>query len=275
MKGVDEPDISRTPPRRGTAGLTPLNVQRQIVHRLATGRFTFAHNPRGAMTPIELLTLGLLVFAGVQVAVHVWTAVAGKRERRADLEDLQDRAFQYAWAEHFRLASLADVMRRSDLIEMALLDLIRPEDVQPADSVHLMEALAISGSESGVLAGFLAGATVDVQRSLGILIRSTQSFAKQAPAGMPDAERVKWVRQHYGKDLRPWEDSTRRLVEELANLAWDAIEHSPRSKVDRTFDFSESLTSEFSKAAVKSLADRMSNPAAASTKGSRAAFNKR
>ena len=209
------------------------------------------------MTPIEWLTLGLVVFAAVQVAVQLRSEVVRKKELKADKEEALDQAFHYAWAEHFRLSSLADVMRRSDLIEMALLGLLRPEDVRPADTVQFLKALAQSGREAGVLGGFFLGASVDVERSVGLLVRSVQAFAKEAPTGLTDAGRVKWIRTKYGKHLEPWEKSTRTLVEDLANVAWDAIQHSPRTRVYRELRFSDALTSKMSEAAVKALARQM------------------
>lgn len=97
-----------------------------------------------------------------------------------------------------------------------------------------------------------------VQRSLGILVKSVQAFAREAPPGMSDAEKVAWIRSTYGSDLEPWEHSTRHLVEELANLAWDAIRHSPCAEVERELNFSDNLTSILSRAAVKSIVERTS-----------------
>lgn len=208
------------------------------------------------MSPIELLTLGLVLFAAAQVIVQVRTERLRQTERTADLDEALDQAFQYAWAEHFRFESLADVLQRSDLIELATLDLLRPEDVRLTDPVHLLRSLSMSGREAGVLGGILLGASVDVQRTVGIFVGSVKAFARSAPASMTEAEKVQWIRTEHGEDLEPWEKATRDLVKEIALLMWDAVKHSPRAAINRELHFSDDLSSRMAQAAVRSIVSR-------------------
>src|SRR5689334_12607970 len=99
--------------------------------------------------PMEWLTVGLLVFAGAQVWIQYRSERQQALERARDQEEATDRAFQYVWAEHFRLDNLADHLDRRDLIEMALLGVLKPEDVVPPDGSKLVEYMSSLSREAG------------------------------------------------------------------------------------------------------------------------------
>jgi hypothetical protein len=206
--------------------------------------------------PVEWLTLGLVVFAAVQVWLQFRTEQVRVRERRQDLDEELDRAFHYAWAEHFRFESLADGFERFDLIELALLDVLRPGDVLPKDTVEFVGALAQSSREAGVLAGIAVGACQDVERLVAIFVRSVQAFAKEAPAGLKEAEKPAWLRSTYGAELEPWESSIRKLIKQVSLLMWDAAKHNPRARVEHTLDFSDDFDSDLARSTVGTLVER-------------------
>lgn len=210
------------------------------------------------MQPIDWLTVGLLLFAGAQVWVQARTEYQRRRERQLDADEGVDRAFQYVWAEHFRLEGLADELERRDLIELALLGVLRSEDALARDWSSLTEAMACLGREAGFLGGMASGLSHDVGRSIAILVSSVQSFASTLPEGLPPAQRVVALRQRYGEDLAPWEDAVRNGVRELAKLVWDAANQYPRAAVARRLKFSDDLSSEFARAAVRGLQKRAS-----------------
>jgi hypothetical protein len=208
------------------------------------------------LDPMEWLTIGLVMFAGAQLWLQERAERARIRERSADNNEAADRAFHYAWAEHFRLVGLARYLEQSDLIEMAYLGVLQSSDVLPRDWTRLTEALAGLSREAGFLGGVAVALCYDVQRAVSILTNSVQALAREAPAGMREAEKVRWLREQFGPDLEPWEVSVRKQVSELASLMWDAAKHNPRIAVERQLEFSDDLSSDFAKAAVRRIAKR-------------------
>lgn len=201
-----------------------------------------------------LLTFGLLVFAGAQVWVQVRSEEQRKRERTADRDAAIDRAFQLVWAEHLRLDGVSKHLAEADLIEMAILGVLRPGDVLPRDWGKVMEALLTLSPEAGYLGGIAVTTGFDLERTIAIYVRSVEAFAKEAPPGVPKADRVTWLRQWRGEALGPWEKSVRKAADDLAELFLDAAGHNPRMKVRRRLEFSDTLESDIAKAAVAALA---------------------
>ena len=205
---------------------------------------------------MEWLTIGLLLFAGVQVFVQHRAERTRQADRAADREERLERAFQYAWAEHFRLESLADAFERFDLIELALLDVLQPSTVLPNSSVEFMHALTESGREAGVLGGVALGVFTDVERTVGIFVNSVKAFAREIPAGTPENEKPQWIRDHYGEDLKPWEKSIREFTKQVSLLMWDAVSHNPKANEERSLEFADDFASDFAKSATAALVGR-------------------
>ena len=170
------------------------------------------------MEPVEWLTVGLLIFAGVQSIVQIRTERTRRDERIADREERLERSFQYAWAEHFRFESLANAFDRFDLVELALLDVLRPTTVVPHDAGKFIEALTEAGREAGVLGGVTFGVLTDLERTVGIFVNSVKAFSREIPPGMQENAKPRWVRDNYGLDLDPWEKSIRELTRQVALL---------------------------------------------------------
>jgi len=205
---------------------------------------------------MDWLTVGLLLFAGAQVWIQYRSERQRVIERDHDHGEAVDRAFQYVWAEHFRLDTLADNLNRRDLIEMAVLGVLKPDDVLPPDGSKLIEYVSSLGREAGWLGGVANGLRHEIERSIAILVSSIGGFMESVPKELGAAQRVQYLRQHYGADLEPWEAAVRKGVRELANLLWDAAKHNPRAALPRELSFSDDLSSEFARAAVKGLAKR-------------------
>lgn len=215
-----------------------------------------------AIEPMEWLTIGLVVFAGIQLWVQAGTERSRRHERDTARDEAIDRAFQFAWAEHFRVDGLADRLKRGDLIEMAYLDILNPTDVLPSDNGRYIEALSTMGREAGFLGGVTVSLSFEVQHSIALLNQSVKAFARQAPAKLSEPEKVKWLRDNFGADVAPWETAIRKLVPEVASLMWDASIHNSRASLVRSLNFNDNLTSEFGKTAVKSLLNRAVGPQA-------------
>jgi len=209
---------------------------------------------------ITLLTIGLLVFAGVQVWLQYRSEQRRQSERQADRDEAIDRAFHLVWAEHFRLEGLSDHLSKADLIELALLDVLRANDVLPRDWGKVTESLAALSREAGFLGGVAVTSGHDLERHIAIYIGSVKTFAREAPPELTRAERIQWIRRNRGAALEPWEKSIRREVDQLAKLFWDVAAHNPRIALERRLDFSDHLSSDLAKAAVSAIAKRVLQP---------------
>lgn len=116
--------------------------------------------------PMNVLTFGLLVFAGAQVWVTYKGEAYRRRKRLADDAARQeaeahelDLAYQTLWAEHFRLDALADYWDAADLVQMSLSGVLRSEDVLPRDWTTQTRMLGRLGIE----AGYLGGVAINVE----------------------------------------------------------------------------------------------------------------
>ena len=121
---------------------------------------------------MSTLTVGLLIFAGAQV----WVQYRAERQRQIELKATRDenldRAFQLVWSEHFRLEALANHFRRADLIELAILGVLRPADVLPRDWGLVSQALGALSLEAGYLGSVAVTTGYDIARQIGIFVGS-------------------------------------------------------------------------------------------------------
>ena len=214
------------------------------------------------MDDTSILTIGLLLFAAAQVWVQYRNEETRTAERQFAANEAMDRAFHIAWAEHFRLEGLAGHLGRADLIELAVLGVLKPEDVLPRDWGKITEALSSLSREAGYLGGVAITMAFDIERQIGIFVSSVLAFAAAAP-DKTEMGRVLWVRKHHQSDLESWETSIRASVDQLSRLYWDAASHNARVTIERQLEFSENLSSDFAKAAVGALVKRskaLANP---------------
>ncbi len=207
------------------------------------------------MDAMTWLTMGLLIFAGVQVWVQVRSEIQRRRERESEHVAAIDHAFQLVWAEHFRLDALAEFLGKADLIEYALLGVLRPSDVLPRNWVKITEALATLSTEAAYLGGVALTVGYDLERAIGVYVGSVTAFSQDA-SGMNPGDLVRWMRQFHGPELKPWEESVRNGAKQLALLFLDAAGHNPRMTVQRQLHFSDTMESDFAKDAAKALAKR-------------------
>ena len=213
--------------------------------------------------PMNVLTLGLLVFAGAQVWVTLQGEKSRRHERRQDEKvrlDSQarelDLAYQTLWAEHFRLDALADAWESGDLVQMSLAGVLRPEDVLPRDWATQTTMFGRLGQEAGYLGGVAITQAHDLAREVANLNSSLEDlFAADDERSIGlKAEHVR--KTVGGSRLAMLEARIRRDVRELSLLTWDAVQHSPRGDVVRELRFRDHLTSAIGKSAVAALADR-------------------
>ena len=214
------------------------------------------------MDDVAWLTVGLMIFAGAQVWVQWRSELARRTERRLAEDEATDRAFHFAWAEHFRLDSLAKRLETSDLVELTILGVLKPEDVLPGDAAKLTEALSAMGREAGFLGGVAGTLAHDTARQIAIYTGSVRSFAAELPESSVqlDSARIDWVHRVHDADIAEWAVSIRKSVRELSDLLWDAASHSPRASVERRLVFSDNMTSRVGKDAVAALSARSVKP---------------
>ncbi len=216
--------------------------------------------------PTVLLTTGLVLFAGVQVIVMLRTESRAKVERAKDeaaerrrLEREDDIAYQTCYAEHFRLWSLGKRYRGSDLIELSLAGLLRPEDLLPRDWGLITQMLGRLSAEAGYLGATAMSLAHDGAASVATFNATIKKLADTS--GSVDlTSRLKYVRDTpgsgLGSELAKYEEKIRKSVEETALLLWDAICHSASGKRVRTLDFKDDLASEIGKKLVAELVER-------------------
>jgi hypothetical protein len=176
------------------------------------------------------------------------------RRQRVQAAD-QDQAYLAIWAEHFRLDSLANQWEAVDLLERALLDLLDPKAVLPDDPARLVSSAARLGQEAGFLAATAATFASDTALQIAEFNSSVKSFTAlyAQPLGVTYAE---YLRQFEPVFFAEREPELKHGVRELANLWWDAANHSGAAHLDRTLRFRDDVVSEFGRAAIEALVKR-------------------
>jgi hypothetical protein len=103
----------------------------------------------------------LLYYWGTPLATGVLTFFAGVQiwQVRKESKDRQRAAFASLYAEYLHLSSLSAEWADEDLVELALSDALRPEDMLPRDWGTLIRLLGEVGSATGAL-GAMAYQTV-------------------------------------------------------------------------------------------------------------------
>lgn len=210
----------------------------------------------------EWLTIGLMVFAGVQVYVPHRAEQQRLRERALDELEKQgqrdrdeDMSFQITWSEHLRLDALADDWDKEDLLRLSTLGVLDPEHVLPRDWSVIMTALARLSREAGVLGAVALSLGHDTARNIASLNGLVEGFRVQYPNRGPE-EIQSLVRSNRGGQVDALQKDIKRDTRNLALLLWDAVRHSPRADIARVLDFHDDMTSEIGKAAVAALKER-------------------
>lgn len=209
-----------------------------------------------------LLTIGLLLFAGMQWWVTKRSEAARRRERAAD-EQARDReadraldaAFQLVWAEHFRLDGLADQWDREDLVVLSALGVLSPDDVLPRDWTVVIRAVSQLSVESGFLGGVAMTRAHDMARSIASLNGVVQGIARQYPQHAP-AHIIQVAHSSYRGETDPIVRAIRHGTRDLSLLLWDAARQSPRADLDREMNFRDDMRSESGRVAIGALKAR-------------------
>ena len=203
----------------------------------------------------EWLTVGLVIFAGVQILVPHLAERRRISERKADDDRANDVAFQLVWAEHFRLDQLAEMFECEDLVQLAALDVLNSGEVLPRDWSVVMSGLARLSQESGYLGGVALALGHNTATRIAVLNGLVDSFRKQYPDKSPD-ELVEMVRHNRKKEAEQLQDTIRANTRDLSRLMWDAVRHSPRADVVRNMNFREDMQSKFGQNAARAVAKR-------------------
>lgn len=219
--------------------------------------------PAGILDPMNLLTFGLLVFAGVQVWVTHKAERARLAERAADEQARTeaeakevDLAFQTVWAEHFRLDALAASYAKADLLQMSLTGILRPEDVLPRDWATQTRMLARLGAEAGYLGGVAITLAHDLARDIHEFNQSIADLFDRNDERAIGLKVASIRTTGRGSRLAMYEERIRGQCRELATLTWDAASHSPRGDIVRTLTFRDDLASEVARKAARALVER-------------------
>lgn len=214
--------------------------------------------------PMEWLTIGLLIFAGVQVYVSHAAEAARRRERLADEQArtddrnrLADQDFQFAWAEHFRLDAFAKEIEKLDLVEQSLLGMLDHTQILPREWSELMAALSRIGVEAGYLGAVALTQAHDTARDIARL-NNILGALKLARPERTVAELEQYARASV-PGLNEYEVSVKQGVRETALLLWDAVAHSPRARVHRRMEFNDDLSSDLGRQATAALKARESS----------------
>ena len=206
---------------------------------------------------MEWLTVGLVVFAGVQVLVAVRHEQQRRRERaseerarRAELDRLADQDVLIVLAEHFRLDVLAKEWRQLDLVELSLMGVFEPAQLLSDQSSQVLVALSRSSVEAGQLGAIALSQGHEASRGAARLARMLKNLSEKHPDRSP-AELAALARTIPG--LLESEEAVKRGAEESALALWDALSHVPRATVKREPVFRHGLTSQVARRAVAAI----------------------
>jgi hypothetical protein len=213
------------------------------------------------MDPNVLLTIGLLIFSGVQLWIMHQTEERAKKERALDARTLADQqllehdvAYQTVYAEHFRLWSLASQLEKASLAEMSVLGLLRPEHVEPRNPSNIAQKLASLSAEAGHLGVLAVSLASDTALAIASFNARLEKLMGELPGDFP--ERVAAVQKIHARYIEERQAIIRSGVREIANILWDALSHTEPAKRERVLNFSDTMLSQMGQNAARELADR-------------------
>jgi hypothetical protein len=202
-----------------------------------------------------VLTIGLLLFAGMQWWVTQTSEQARKLEREADAnaERLrqvreEEASYQLVWAEQFRLNSLAESWNDGDLVELSLLELLRPADVIAGDWPLMLQTLTGLSLEAGYLGGMARTLAHDIERQ-ATLFNTAVGGLRGNYTSLSVAQHAKHIRKTHGEELGRMERGLREAARELSLVVADAIRHTPAASRDLKLTFSEKVESQIGRGA--------------------------
>ena len=199
-----------------------------------------------ALTALDLLTLGLLVFAAAQVTVMV----RSERVRASEMKASQGRQGQmdahFVLAEQRRIDALAVRWRQSDLILDSVRGVLESGDALPHDWAPLMHALVRLGPESGLL-GARAVSEGSYVPHFAALIRDAVAAATVTNGTRDPVTMAALVRQQQPAAVEA-EKALQDALEELSLGLSDALSVSPYGNVKSTLKFPSGLRSKIGRA---------------------------
>jgi hypothetical protein len=143
-----------------------------------------------AVTWVTPLATGVLTFfAGVQI----WQV-------RKESKDRQRAAFASLYAEYLHLSSLSAEWADEDLVELALSEALRPEDMLPRDWGTLIRLLGEVGSATGALGAMAYQTVAEASKRARVLVHvvtnrhmtgdTARELERQIKQGIAEAARV-------------------------------------------------------------------------------------
>ena len=215
-----------------------------------------------------LLTFGLLVFAYMQWRV---TDKAEERERRHQdeareeeanrLERQRHQAYQFVWAEHFGLFSLAEYWRESSLLDLALTDGLRAEYVEIRDSDEVLQALTQLSPEAGYLGAAAITLSHEVVREISEFNGVVNGWRAQFQQKQHDYLNIlSLTKQNLGRSMDGREAIIKQRVSEMATLLLDALKQSGEADKQRQLSFKADVESAYAREAISLLGERARAP---------------
>jgi hypothetical protein len=150
-------------------------------------------------TWVTPLATGVLTFfAGVQI----WQV-------RKETKDRQRAAFASLYAEYLHLSSLSAEWAGEDLIELAMSDALRPEDMLPRDWGTLIRLLGEVGSATGALGAMAYQTVAEASKRARVLVHMVMNLHATGDAA------------------RELESQIKRGIAEAAEVFEDAMRSAP------------------------------------------------
>jgi hypothetical protein len=197
--------------------------------------------------PMEWLTVGLVLFAGVTAFVAARAEEVRRRERKLDDERESDRAFQVVWLEHFRLNALSNIWGGNDLIGWSALGTLTPGQLLPRNWETTVTALNRLSLEAGYLGGVALTLAHDTETEIATLNAVVADWKRNC-SDLTTGPLVELIREN-ATEVVKLESKIKNHVSELALLIWDAARHNPRIDLIRNFNFRDDMESELGKQA--------------------------
>ena len=175
------------------------------------------------MTPIEWLTIGLVVFAGVQVLIQYRDFRERRREHDRDEAKRIDQARTNLTFEWYRMRSIMQQWTALDLVTSIQVGQFDPDEILPHDRRSLVTDIARLGETSTFLVMDCLENADDAakiaKRVVGMVKRFTQAELNE----LPNAENV----ETYQATVDQLVTTIRLLALEATNCLEDAIANSP------------------------------------------------
>ncbi len=189
-------------------------------------------------------TVAVAVLAAVAILKTLWDDSKRRIEREEDRREREDVAYATVHAEYFRIWTVSEYWRRSDLTDPGTVATMSPDDILPRDWASLTHNLAQLGYLPADIGGFALALAHDANRQARALFQEVMAYQQMRPN---DARGAREYDEKHKPRLKEAETTLKKSASDAANTLEDALAHAAPAKRVRYPVWNDVLHSDYTR----------------------------